>query len=148
MNTLFGEPISEFTGEYRFLSNFYPAEVKLDGSSYYCVEVAYQAAKTLDLDTRNRIALMTPGQAKRFGSTLELREDWYEIRVDVMTQLVKQKFLNNEDLKQALADTYPRPLVEGNTWGDTFWGQCPVGKGKNILGVIIMSVREKIIKEG
>ena len=34
-------------------------------------------------------------------------------------------------------------LVEGNSWGDTFWGVCR-GKGKNMLGKILMRVRKRL----
>ena len=44
--------INEFQGDYRFLSNFHPAEVEMDGIKYPSVEHAYQAAKSLDKDER------------------------------------------------------------------------------------------------
>lgn len=40
--------IDRFSGEYRFLSNFYLAEVELDGEVYPTVEHAFQAAKSPD----------------------------------------------------------------------------------------------------
>ena len=44
-----------------------------------------------------------------------------------------------------LAATEDKLLIEGNTWGDVEWGVSN-GKGKNLLGMILMQVREKIIK--
>jgi predicted NAD-dependent protein-ADP-ribosyltransferase YbiA (DUF1768 family) len=44
--------ISSFTGEYRFLSNFYPCVVHLDEEVYPSVEHAYQAAKTVNPEER------------------------------------------------------------------------------------------------
>jgi len=44
--------INTFRGKYRFLSNFYYAEVNYEGIRYPTVEHAYQAAKTLSTDIR------------------------------------------------------------------------------------------------
>lgn len=137
------EAILEFQGEYRFLSNFWPAMVYLDDAWYSTVEHAYQAAKTLDLSSRVKIALcLGPGQAKRVGHQVALRSDWNKVRLTTMKGLINQKF-ENEEMKNLLLSTGTREIVEGNTWGDTFWGVCR-GQGENNLGKIIMSVREEI----
>ena len=70
---------------------------------------------------------------------MELREDWNEIRVSVMTELVKQKFSNPELLSKL--KSIEGEIVETNSWGDTFWGKC-YGKGQDILGRILMDIRD------
>jgi ribA/ribD-fused uncharacterized protein len=134
--------ITEFTGEHRFLSNFWPSEVTLDGLKFSTVEHAYQASKTLNI-----MICPTPGKAKRMGKTVTLREDWGIVKQNVMLGLIAQKFCLHEDLKQRLLATGNQEIVEGNNWGDTFWGVCN-GVGENWLGKTIMAVREGIIKEG
>lgn len=141
------EAITRFFDEYRFLSNFYPVEVEFDGVLYPSVEHAYVAAKTLDLDLREQIRQVnTAGQVKRLGKQIILREDWEQIKVSIMTNLVSYKFLNNPELYQLLLNTKPKVLIEGNTWGDTFWGQCPIGKGRNELGKILMALRDNVFE--
>ena len=135
--------IKSFSGEYRFLSNFYPVEVVLDGVTYPSVEHAYQAAKTLDLEKRKEFLDVTPGRAKRLGQRLEIRQDWNDVKLSVMTHLNEQKYMH-PDLRKKLCDTYPQDIVEGNTWGDTFWGVCN-GKGSNHLGKILMAIRMQIL---
>ncbi|MGL4755290.1 MAG: NADAR family protein, partial [Aeromonadaceae bacterium] len=133
--------IDSFSGEYRFLSNFWPCNVTLDGATYPSVEHAYQAAKTSSTFERLRvIACATPGDAKRAGRTLTIRPDWDAIKVSVMRDLVCQKFADPQ-LAALLASTRGRQLVEGNNWGDTFWGVCR-GEGQNNLGKILMSIRD------
>jgi ribA/ribD-fused uncharacterized protein len=107
------------------------------------VEAAYQASKSHDRSQDAKFATMTGGQAKRAGKTLTLRPDWETIKVDIMYDLVHEKFNQNKDLAAMLIATNDAILVEGNTWGDTVWGACPVGsnKGSNLLGRILMSVR-------
>lgn len=135
--------IGSFSGPYRFLSNFYPAVVRLDGVNYPSVEHAYQAAKTLDLALRQTIRQQdTPGRAKRMGATVTKRPGFYEDRVALMTMLVRQKF-HHPELCDKLLATGDHELVEGNTWGDTFWGECR-GVGENHLGRILMQVRTEL----
>ena len=135
--------IKSFRGEYRFLSNFFPVEVVLDGVTYPSVEHAYQAAKTLDLEKRKEFLGGSAGFAKRLGQRLELRPDWNDVKLSVMTRLNEQKYMR-PDLREKLCDTYPQDLVEGNTWGDTFWGVCD-DKGSNHLGQILMTIRMQLL---
>jgi ribA/ribD-fused uncharacterized protein len=137
--------IDNFDGEYRFLSNFYyPSVVKDDmGLEYTSVEAAYQAAKTLDYAKREPFTCMSPNQAKKVGRTLQpLRPDWEEVKIEVMRGFLKQKF-SDPELKQKLLDTGSRELIEGNWWGDRFWGVCK-GKGKNWLGKLLMELRNEL----
>ena len=135
--------IKGFRGRYRWLSNFWPASVTLEGMVFGTVEAAYQAAKTLDLEHRRTIAgLAKPGQAKRFGRKLKVRDDWQEVKLAVMENLLRQKFAN-ADLRQKLLDTGDAYLEESNAWGDRWWGVCD-GKGENHLGKLLMSVREEL----
>lgn len=148
------EPITSFKGEYDFLSNFYPSPVKLreegDDYVYPTVEHAYQAAKTTDWAERDlfkkptiaykgKIVKLTPGIAKKLGREITLRWDWEHIKIAKMTELLYDKFLIPE-LKEKLIATCGRDLIEGNHWGDKFWGVCN-GEGKNHLGRILMIIR-------
>jgi ribA/ribD-fused uncharacterized protein len=135
--------IDNFKGKYRFLSNFYPCLIRYEENFYPSVEHAYQAAKTLDLDFQKAIFFAPYAvDAKRIGRNAPLREDWEDIKVDVMENLLKQKFSIFE-LKSKLLATGNEELVEGNWWGDTFWGVCR-GVGENHLGKLLMEIREEI----
>ena len=134
-------PIETFQGAYRWLSNFWPCPVRYEGVTYPSVEHAYQAAKTTDMAARVRIAyLPRPGQAKRAGRKVALRRDWEQVKEDVMLSLLRLKFAPGSELADALSDTRQRPLVEGNRWGDRYWGVCE-GEGRNRLGELLMRVR-------
>lgn len=140
--------ISEFQGEYRFLSNFYPCgPIHTLGFAYPTVEHAYQASKTFDKDVHLALTLdVSPGQAKRFGASVDLRPDWDDVKLGIMRGLLEQKFAPTTELWRMLQATKGSELIEGNTWGDTFWGQCPIGTGKNHLGLLLMSIRDDISK--
>jgi N-glycosidase YbiA len=135
--------IEAFQGEYRWLSNFWPALVALDGHEYPTVEHAYVAAKTTDENIRAKIrSVERPGEVKRLGRGLQLRPDWDEVKLATMVDLTRQKYQHAE-LQARLLATGDAEIVEGNTWGDVFWGVCR-GRGANHLGRIIMETRAQI----
>ncbi len=136
--------IDSFSGEYRFLSNFWPVEVEFEGIVYPSVEHAYQSAKTLDMAERRRIAaLATPGEAKAAGRARPLRTEWDTAKFDVMERCVRYKFTHHADLRTKLLATGDAELIEGNTWGDRVWG-VHQGQGENHLGRILMKVRAEL----
>lgn len=136
--------ISRFRGRYDFLSNFYLSPFTLDGHVYPTVEHAFQVAKTLDPKMQAMIRnAPTPAAVKQMGRLATLRPDWEDVKNDVMLDLLRVKFRPVSGLSTALLDTGDEELVEGNTWGDTYWGVCN-GRGDNWLGVLLMMVREEI----
>ena len=167
--------IDSFTGEYRFLSNFYPSEIEYQGIKYPTNEHFYVGMKVNDpqiiskeasiylknLDISNDGAysvdeirrliaqIPTSGKVKRFGRLMKLRQDWDDVRLKVMNYGVRQKFTKHENLKHLLLSTGDERLIEGNTWHDNFFGTCSCSKcgnkGKNHLGKILMTVRDEII---
>jgi ribA/ribD-fused uncharacterized protein len=141
--------ITTFRNHYDFLSNFYPSKVIYEGVFYVCAENAFQAAKTLDPSIQQQFSYLSPVKAKRFGTQVDLRSDWEEVKVEIMLEIVRAKFIQNVELKKRLSDTCSEEIMEGNTWHDNFWGVCECEKcggkiGKNILGRILMKVREEI----
>ncbi len=145
--------IGYFKSRYGFLSNFYPVDIMYEGMTFASVEHAFQAAKTQVKFRRvpftNRGLL--PMHARRMGRALPLRYDWESVKLDIMSQLVRQKFDGQpgtvpgekELLQQLLLNTGQEDLVEGNHHGDTFWGSVN-GEGSNWLGIILMVVRAEI----
>ncbi len=137
--------INSFKFEHRFLSNFYPIPIDIDGLTFLTVENAYQASKTLDIEERKFFLNLSPGKAKRFGNNIQLRPDWELVKIEIMRQLLIKKF-SNTGMKRMLQKTYNSYLIEGNYWHDQFWGKCYCydckGKGYNILGLLLMSIRD------
>lgn len=138
--------IDSFSGEFEFLSNFYPSEIEFEGIKYPTNEHFFQAMKTFDVDMRENIAAApTPGKAKRLGRHCLLRSNWEVVKENFMMTGLRLKFKNPE-LKEKLLATGNAILEEGNWWGDTYWGVCE-GVGKNRLGILLMGLREELRKE-
>jgi ribA/ribD-fused uncharacterized protein len=134
--------VASFKGEFAFLSNFWPCKVEFEGMIYPGVEQAFQSAKTLDPAERRPFVDLGPGAAKRLGRKLALRPDWQEVKVGIMRQCLQSKFADPE-LRAQLLSTGERQLIEGNRWGDRFWGVCG-GTGRNMLGTLLMELRAAI----
>ena len=137
------EVIALFDGEYQFLSNFYESEVSYKGLKYQNSESAYQAHKFLD--NHEDFTNLKPMKAKNKARKKEdnIREDWDKVKEGIMLDIVRAKFTQNEELKRLLINTGDAYLVEGNYWGDVYWGMCD-GEGDNKLGKILMRVREEL----
>jgi hypothetical protein len=151
------ERITEFKGDYAFLSNFSPHEVVYKGFTYKTAEHAYQAAKCLMVrDQRAIMDCETPGQAKRLGKKVKWSDDFERHKIEIMFDIVHAKFAvgcesHTWPLWWTLAGTGDAELIEGNVWHDNFWGVCSCSHclnfettGQNMLGKILMKVREEI----
>jgi ribA/ribD-fused uncharacterized protein len=150
------KPIVCFEGEYGFLSNFYRRYmvVTLFGEqlAVRSVEHGFQASKATKIE--DAIAVQhtsTPAQAKRMGRKIMMRSDWERAanergeptKVIVMRELLLSKF-SDPELRAQLLATGSRHLIEGNTWGDTYWGMCQDERGwrgQNWLGRLLMECR-------
>jgi ribA/ribD-fused uncharacterized protein len=148
--------INSFSGPYRWLSNFWMILIPYEGITFPSTEHAYQAAKTTNIDKRFWISQMTDGppvracaNAKRAGNKLDIRDDWEDVKLSVMEEVLRQKFNlqgshKHIDLCHKLMNTHGEQLIEGNDWGNVYWGVCR-GKGHNNLGKLLMKIRQDLI---
>ncbi len=137
------------TDRYAELSNFAPFGVALDDVWWPTVEHYFQAQKFLDADYRDRIRrARKPKDAKSLGRTrkIPLRDDWEQVKDDIMYRAVRKKFETHDELRQLLQRTGNETLVE-NAPMDGYWGCGPDGKGLNKLGLILMRVRAELRSE-
>ena len=135
----------QFKDEYRWLSNFAPVEIEYEGRTFPSLEHAYQAAKSTDSTWKDYCASgVSSGNVKRKSKNIIYQPDWEEVKVEVMSTLVTKKF-SVEPYKSQLIETGDLEIVEGNTWGDTFWGvDVRTGEGMNVLGKMIMEIRDEL----
>ena len=141
--------VKGFFGEYRFLSNFWPAAVMLDSVVYDSVEKAYQAAKWRPEDRSyfqactNKEAIVYNREHMPNGYSAE---EWDARKVDTMRSLLRQKYdpsINPENTADLL-QTNECYLEETNWWNDTFWGRNLSGEGRNQLGQLLMEIRTSL----
>lgn len=139
-------PITSFRGPYRWLSNFWPCYLYADRRVWPSVEHFYQAGKTVRASEREAIHdAVTAKDARRLGrKEVHMRVDWDSVKDTIMAHGVWLKFLQNRDLAAKLVETGGAELIEGNNWGDTYWGVCN-GEGQNKLGKLLMRVRRELM---
>lgn len=143
------QTITSFTGENRWLSNFYECSIFYDGVRYPTTEHAYQASKTLDIKVRKAIASFgLASHAMHVGRALVIRPDWEQVKLQVMLDVNRSKFEENVGLWMKLVDSGDLQLIEGNSHGDAFWGMVYDKDnnlaGENNLGKILMQIRSEL----
>eukprot|EP00250_Pteridium_aquilinum_P031348 c43462_g1_i1 orf=133-687(+) len=147
---------------YGCFSNFYRANIVIDGKTWPTTEHYFQAMKFAGEDEAlaERIrALDKPGQAAAMGRNrnLPLRKDWDQdyvgadgkltrFKLEVMRTALHAKFDQHADLRETLLATRGRRLVE-KTSKDRYWGDGGDGSGKNMLGRLLVELRDVLIRE-
>lgn len=148
--------ITSLTGKYAFLSNFYPCVVEWDHRIWASAEHVFQARKTISVWDQSPIRhAKTAAEAKRWGQRVPLRRDWERAKKQIMFEVVLAKFTQNAGMRRKLLVTGQETIVEGNDWGDQFWGvTSDVSRilpcwwpekclyGHNYLGKTLMYVRD------
>src|SRR5262249_50711082 len=127
-------------------SNFAPFPIDLDGQRWPTSEHYFQAQKFEDDAYRQKIRkVSSPMQAARLGRDRKqkLRREWESVKVGVMRRAVLAKFTQHEELRTQLLSTGEARIVE-HTENDDYWGDGGDGSGKNMLGRILMEVREQL----
>jgi len=134
---------SRKNNSYGWLSNFWRAIQEVDGVYYNTNEHYYQSMKAKNREDQQWIAdAPTPYEAMKAGRSLrtkDMKMAWDTNKVTIMLKGLRAKFTQNKGLKQLLIDTGEAKLHEDSPT-DMFWGV----KGKDMLGKLLMQVREEI----
>ena len=133
------EPYGEF-------SNFAGFPIKLGNKTWPTTEHFFQAMKFKDKSAQEKIRKAnSPMLAARMGRDRKrtLRRDWESAKVNVMREAVMAKFTQHEELRDMLLDTGDAKIIE-HTANDDYWGDGGNGKGKNMLGRILVDTRTKL----
>jgi ribA/ribD-fused uncharacterized protein len=134
--------------EYGCFSNFAAYPIKLKGKEWPTTEHYFQAQKFVGTDHEREVCkAKSPMNAARMGRDRKrpLRKDWEEVKDDLMREAVLAKFTQHADLREVLLATGDAHLIE-HTTNDNYWADGGDGTGKNMLGVILMEVRDKLRK--
>ena len=135
--------------EFGEFSNFAAYPITLDGERWPTSEHYFQAQKFDDQGYRQQIRKAnSPMIAARLGRSRKqkLRRDWESVKVGVMRAAVMAKFTQHQELRALLLSTGDAKLVE-HTENDDYWGDGGDGSGKNMLGRILMHVRDALRAE-
>lgn len=144
-------PSKQFSGKLAFLSNMYRCNIMFEGDVYPSTENAYQAAKCAIESQRIHFQKCSPFDAKKKGRKILIREDWNQVKLDIMQELIESKF---NDSSQGFGDKLcmvpDEDLVEYNYWHDNYWGHCTCVRCKNkkhnnFLGLLLQKKKSKLL---
>jgi len=134
---------------YGCFSNFSSHPIDIANHTWATVEHYYQSQKFVGTEYEPLIpiirAVKTPEEAAALGRDRcrVVREDWEEVKTEIMYQAVLIKFLTHLDIQAILLSTHDALIVEDSPT-DYYWGCGSQRTGQNQLGKILMQVRQAI----
>ena len=134
---------------YGCFSNFSAHPIRLKNKIWKTSEHYFQAQKFAGTEHEEEIRLIdSPMIAARMGRDRKrpLRKDWEVVKDDIMREALRAKFTQHEDLKGILLETGDALLVE-HTANDRYWADGGDGSGLNMLGKLLMELREELRNE-
>ena len=135
--------------EYGCFSNFASYGVDLDDRWWPTVEHYFQAQKFAGLPFEEAVRTAeTPMRAAQLGRdrTKPLRQDWEEVKDEVMLRALQRKFALHQLPRTLLLRTGNEEIVE-NSPTDSYWGCGSDGQGMNMLGKLLVKVRSQLASE-
>jgi len=139
------------TDTYGCFSNFYPCKFKcFNDLEFNCTEQAFMYAKAItfnDIEIANKIlAESDPKKIKALGRQVKNFNDdiWNDLRFMYMRLVNYSKFSQNIELLNKLVSTGSAYLFEASPY-DSIWGIGKFGDGQNLLGQVLMQIREDFI---
>lgn len=135
-------------GPLGYLANYSDHGFYKDGIYYKTVEHFYQSKKFLNLELQNKIIeAKTPKEASNIGRNRnnKLRDNWSNIKQDIMLEGILEKFRQNKDILIKLLNTGSEKLVE-HTVDEYYWGCGKDKSGENNFGKLLEKAR-KILRE-
>lgn len=131
---------------YGAFSNFARYPITLRGKVWPTTEHYFQAQKFAGTAYEGTILhAASPKIAARLGRSREhpLRADWEVVKDGIMLDALRAKFTQHAELRELLLETGNALLVE-HTANDRYWGDGGDGSGKNMLGALLMRVRQEL----
>jgi ribA/ribD-fused uncharacterized protein len=127
-------------------SNFSLDNVEIEGiGKFPTSEAAYQAHK--NLENKDYVIKQqeskTPTISKRLGKYVEISEEFENNKDEIMEKIIKLKFTQNSEIKESLLSTGLKIIISSDI-NDTYWGIGKDGQGKNMLGKILMKIRNEM----
>ena len=133
-------------GELGYLANYSNHGFWLDNVYYPTAEHYYQSQKFNNVEIQKKIIMAkTPKEASEIGRSrnLKRKNNFKDIKNDVMYTAVLEKFRQNPDIRSKLIETRNEEIKE-MTVKESYWGVGPNFDGDNHYGKILMKVREQV----
>ena len=142
------EVIGFYPREFYPFDNFSSFKVEWNGYLFSSVEEAYQAASFMGSDEElvekiKKSYSADEAQRIAYANRDKRREDWDDVKVSIMEELLRLKIEQNPYVKKKLLQTGDYMIVEDSP-KDDFWGWGPNRNGQNNLGKLWMKLRGEL----
>lgn len=153
-------------GDERILSNYYPFDFNVGGVEFHSVEQYYHYRRFEGHPTEQAKILTYTGvknaHESRHYAHIRTNQGKLEMnetkRIEIMREGLYAKINHCKEFKDYLLSTGSKELVEYITWDDKdsndFWGaksegrgKQPTIKGRNVLGKLLMELRDRAVKK-
>ena len=146
------EDIGFYPREFYPFDNFSSFKVEWTGYLFASVEEAYQAASFMGSDEElvekiKKSHSADEAQRIAYANRDKRREDWDDVKISIMEELLRLKIEQNPYVKKKLLQTGDYMIVEDSP-KDDFWGWGPNRNGQNNLGKLWMKLREGLKNNG
>ena len=146
------EVIGFYPREFYPFDNFSSFKVEWNGYLFASVEEAYQAASFMGSDEElvekiKKSHSADEAQRIAYANRDKRREDWDDVKISIMEELLRLKIEQNPYVKKKLLQTEDYMIVEDSP-KDDFWGWGPNRNGQNNLGKLWMKLREGLKNNG
>ena len=135
--------------QWKDFSNLAPYPIELEGRIWQSSEHYYQYKKFEKADpeyAQKILEAQTPKEVKVLSMQNDKRSPgWDEEKVTILKTAVIKKFASYQNLRDLLLSTGDEELIEANP-DDYFWGEGADGTGKNMMGKMLMEIRENLRK--
>jgi predicted NAD-dependent protein-ADP-ribosyltransferase YbiA (DUF1768 family) len=126
-----------------YLSNDVPTPIVVNGIQYPSVTHAYWSLSTNDPAAAEAIRLAPrASEATRLGAEARRKDGWPDIRLAMMTNLVRAKFDQHPDLASKLLATGHARIRGAYTLSGSYWQGGT--QGRNWLGRILELMRSEL----
>ncbi len=144
------QPPNRFRGEHDIFSNFYACGIIVNGLWFPTAEHAYQHRKSIEMNDMECaeyiLNSVTPQDAKHYGNQVTTDDYWHNIKQGVMYEILHEKYKQCPEFAQRLLDSAGQVVIEATN--NEFWAEGKSGKGQNILGHLLMALRDEICGVG
>ena len=142
------EVIGFYPREFYPFDNFSSFKVEWNGYLFSSVEEAYQAASFMGSDEElvekiKKSHSAYEAQRIAYANRDKRREDWDDVKISIMEELLRLKIEQNPYVKKKLLQTGDYMIVEDSP-KDDLWGWGPNRNGQNNLGKLWMKLREEL----
>ncbi|MEK7635373.1 MAG: NADAR family protein [Patescibacteria group bacterium] len=136
-----------YENEFYVFSNYSSFALEWKDKLYPTSEHAYHSEKFEDENLKEQIRnARSAHDSQKFSEANKdkYREDWGDVRVQIMKEILRAKVEQHPYVKKKLLESDGKELIE-DSWRDNFWGWGPNKDGQNQLGKLWMEIREEFI---